>query len=60
MKTRDLVKLLKKSGCFCIREGGNHEIWYSPMTGLKFPVWRHTGEIPTGTLEQILKAAGIK
>lgn len=59
MKTSALIKELKKAGCYFIRDGGNHGIWYSPITGKKFPVWHHNKEIPTGTLNKIKKEAGI-
>ena len=29
MRTGELKKKLRKAGCYKIREGGNHEIWYS-------------------------------
>lgn len=32
MKVSEMKKLLKKAGCRKIREGGNHEIWFSPIT----------------------------
>lgn len=46
-------------------EGGdrlpNVSIWYSPVTGQKFPVSRHkTEEIPAGTLKSIRRAAGLE
>lgn len=59
MNTSEMIKLLKKSGCIKIRDGGNHEIWYSPITEKQFPVWHHKKEIPTGTAEKIKKEAGI-
>lgn len=60
MKTSELLKHLKAGGCKFVREGDNHEIWYSPITGRKFPVGRHLKEIPTGTANVILKQAGLK
>lgn len=60
MKTHELKKILKKHGCYFLEEGGNHEKWYSPKTGIVFTVWRHKGEISTGTVEAILKEAGLK
>jgi len=36
---RDLVALLETAGCEKIRQG-KHEIWYSPITRLHFPVPR--------------------
>ena len=59
VKTSELIKLLKKAGCTYVRDGGNHGIWYSPITGKTFPVWYHNKEIPTGTLNKIKKEAGI-
>ena len=61
MKYSELEKLMKKAGCYILKEGGNHTIWYSPSTGKKFPVSRHrTEEVPAGTLKSIKKAAGIE
>ena len=58
MRYSELEKELKKAGCKVYREGANHSIWYSPVTGQKFPVSRHkTEEIPAGTLKSIRRAA---
>ena len=61
MRTSELVKLLKKHGCYQVREGSRHEIWYSPITGKEFQVGRHQSEeVKTGTANRILKDAGLK
>lgn len=61
MKTSELKRLLRKAGCYKKMEGGNHELWYSPATGKTFPVPRHDAkEIARGTLEKIMKDAGLK
>lgn len=61
MKTSELVKILKKGGCYIIRHGKRHDIWYSPKTGNKLEVDRHgSKEIATGTANTILKDAGLK
>lgn len=60
MKTQELLKLLKKNGCYIHRNGKKHDIWYSEITNREFPVPRHKAEIPTGTLNSILRDAGIK
>lgn len=60
MKTQELLKLLKKNKCELIRNGSRHDIWYSDTTGRQFAVPRHKAEIPTGTLNNILKDAGLK
>ncbi len=61
MKTSELKKMLKKRGCFIIEHGKKHDLWYSPITGKEFRVGRHPAkEVANGTVESILKDAGIK
>ena len=61
MTTAELLKLLKKNGCTFVRNGGHHDIYFSPITGKQFPVGRHSKEeVPNGTLQNILKCAGLK
>lgn len=61
MKGCELKKQLSTSGCYIIREGSNHEIWYSPITGKKFTVPRHDSkEIAPGTVRNIKRSAGIQ
>ena len=36
MRVSEFQKLAEKLGCYLKREGGNHEIWYSPITGEYF------------------------
>lgn len=61
MKVSELKKLLKQEGCYLDAEYTNHEWWYSPKTGKHFPIPRHNAkEIKTGTLNSILKDAGLK
>lgn len=60
MKAGELTKLLKKNGCYLLRHGSNHDIWFSPATSKQFAVPRHKDEIKTGTAKNILKDAGIE
>jgi len=61
MTTAELLKLLKKNGCTFVRNGGRHDIYFSPITGKQFPVGRHNKEeVPNGTLQNILKCSGLK
>lgn len=62
MKTNELLKKLKKAGCYFVRQGaGSHEIWYSPITDSHFVVANHGAkEVPKGTENNILKQAGVK
>lgn len=56
--TPDLKKLLMAAGCRYVRPGkGDHAIWFSPHTGMYFPVdakikSRHTANA-------VLKQAGL-
>lgn len=59
MKTSELLKLLKKNGCYLIRNESNHDIWFSPITNKQFAVLRHKTEIKIKTLKNIMKDAGI-
>ena len=61
MKYSEFKKLLKDAGCYLQKEGGNHEHWYSPKTGKAFLLGRHNREeVATGTLNAVLKRAGLK
>lgn len=56
--TPELKRLLREAGCRFERAGkGDHEIWFSPQTGVRFPVdqkikSRHTANA-------VLKQAGL-
>lgn len=61
MKTSELIKLLKKSGCRLVDHGKEHDKWFSPTTGRNFMVPRHGHkEIATGTAKHILRDAGLE
>lgn len=60
MKVSELIKLLKKNGCYIVRHGKKHDIWFSPLTGNQFPVPRHPSQdVKKGTLASIKGVAGI-
>ena len=61
MKISELAKLLRKNKCTLVEHGARHDKWYSPITGRNFRVPRHKNqEVPKGTLDSILKDAGLK
>ena len=44
-----------------ITQGGRHELATHPdKPEIQIPIHRHTGDIPTGTLNKMLKDAGLK
>ncbi len=62
MKYKELEKKVKSIGCYDTRKQMNgHPLWYSPVTGKYFQMSNHgSEEVATGTLNKIMKAAGLK
>ncbi len=61
MKVSEMVRKIKKIGCYIVEHGAEHDKWYSPVTGKFFRVPRHQSkELPTGTANSIAKDAGLK
>jgi predicted RNA binding protein YcfA (HicA-like mRNA interferase family) len=60
MKTSELLKLFREHDITLVEYGKRHDLYYSPITGKKFPVPRHKAEIKIGTLNSMLKDAGLK
>ena len=59
MKYSELEKKLRRAGCYPVT-GGDHPIWYSPITGKKFKTGHHKShEVKEGTLRALLKTSGI-
>ena len=58
---RKVTKKLSKAGFVLRRQGkGSHEIWKHPITRRTTSVPNHGGKnIPTGTLKEIIKQAGL-
>lgn len=60
MTEREIIKLLKSNG-WIIKQGSNHQLATHPKkSGIKIPIPRHKGDIPLGTVNNILKGAGLK
>lgn len=61
MKYNELEKKLKKAGCYWVRNGKRHPIWFSPTTGKEFELSYHgSQEVAVGTLKSIIGDAGVK
>lgn len=60
MTYRELDKLLRKAGYELLYVRGSHHYYHSPITGKKFPVPRHSGDIKKGTLNKIFRQSGLK
>nr|DAL40655.1 MAG TPA_asm: hypothetical protein [Caudoviricetes sp.] len=55
MKKSELEKRLRRAGCFLLKSGSRHDMWKNPKTGKIDWVPRHSGEMPVGTVNSILK-----
>lgn len=61
LKYSEVERKLKKAGCFIVRQGKRHPIWFSPISGRSFPVSNHKSEeAKKGTLQSISKQSGVK
>jgi len=58
---REVVRNLKLFGFeFDRQAAGSHEIWFNAHTNRYTTVPNHPGDMPEGTLQAILKQAGIE
>lgn len=60
MTFREVEKLLISNGWYHTHTNGSHYIYKSEEKEGSIVVPRHKGDIPKGTLNSILKQAGIK
>ncbi|EHR04558.1 MULTISPECIES: type II toxin-antitoxin system HicA family toxin [unclassified Bradyrhizobium] len=56
--TPELKRILEKAGCFFVRRGrGDHDIWESPVSGIRFTVDNNIKS--RHTANAVLKQAGL-
>lgn len=61
MKVRELVRLLEEDGWQTVRQTGGHRIYRHPTKPGQLTVPFHGAkDVPFGTLNSILKAAGLR
>lgn len=60
MKYSELEAELSAAGCYVVRSGSRHLIWYSPLTGKKFPLGHHgSKEVPPPTERSVRRLSGV-
>lgn len=60
-KFRDLLKLLKDDGWFLVGQKGSHQQFKHPTKQGRVTIAGHkSDDVPAGTLNSILKQAGLK
>ncbi len=60
MTTRELKKLLKDDGWYEVNQKGSHIQYEHQIKKGKVTLPDHSGDIPKGTLNSVLKQAGLK
>ncbi len=58
MKRGDLLRHLRRHGCYLKREGGSHSLWCNPTTGAVEAVPRHT-EVANKLAQKICRNLGV-
>lgn len=60
MKYSEVHKKLRDAGCYVVRNGANHPVWKSPITGKTFPTSYHEAkEAKKGTIREISRLSGV-
>ena len=60
-KYRDIVRKLESAGFEFFREAkGSHEIWFNSDKNRYTTIPRHRGDMPEGTLRNIIRQADIE
>lgn len=61
MKVRDVIKLIEADGWYLVRMRGSHRQYrHEAKTGLVTISGKVSHDVPPGTLNSILKQAGLK
>ncbi len=61
MKVRELIKLIEKDGWFLVRTKGSHrQFHHLNKSGTVTIAGKESIDVPTGTLNSVLKQAGLK
>ena len=61
MKVKELIKLVEKDGWFLVRIKGSHRQFHHPTkSGTVTIAGKESIDIPNGTLNSVLKQAGLK
>ena len=59
-KYKEIISKLRKASFHFDRQAkGSHEIWYNPKTKIRITILNHPGDMPEGTLNAIVKQAGL-
>ena len=62
MTSKQIIKLLLQNGFVLVPDEwkGSHRVYRNPQTGKRTVVPNHSGDLKKGTVQAILKQAGLK
>lgn len=60
MTAKEIIKLLEETGFVYVSANGSHRKYRNPDTGKAVIIPYHTGDLKPGTVNSILKQAGLK
>jgi predicted RNA binding protein YcfA (HicA-like mRNA interferase family) len=61
MKVKEIIKLIERDGWFLVRTRGSHRQFHHPAkSGTVTVSGKESVEMPPGTLNSLLKQAGLK
>ena len=60
LTSKEILNQLKRAGWYEVNQRGSHLYLKHPINNGKITVPMHSGDLPKGTLNSILKQAGLK
>lgn len=59
LTSRKVIAILEKKGFTLVRTKGSHHIFRNEDTGRQVTIPVHAGDLPQGTLHEIVRQAGL-
>ncbi len=59
LTSRKVIAILENKGFTLVRTKGSHHIFRNEDTGRQVTIPVHTGDLPQGTLHEIVRQAGL-
>ena len=60
MRVRELEQILREDGWYVVKQVGSHRQYKHPVKAGKVTVPIHSGDLDKGTVNSVLKQAGLK
>ena len=60
MRVRELEQILREDGWYVVKQVGSHRQYKHPVKSGKVTIPIHSGDLDKGTVNSVLKQAGLK